>query len=216
MTHRGTPIRRKLMAIILMTSCAVLLVTGGAFFAYELVAFRNTMVEHISTVGRVIADNSNAALSFKNHKDASEVLSTLKAEPHILAACLYDAEGKIFETYPPDLPQEAFPRVTERDGRRFQGSHLITFQSILNDNTRVGTLYLNSDTGALYERVRPYGGIAILVMVGSLLMAYLISNVLQRQISQPVLALAETAKAISERRDYSVRAPKQGGMNSAC
>src|SRR5205814_8108038 len=35
-----------------------------------------------------------------------------------------------------------------------------------------------------------------------------LSNILQKSISQPLLALADTAKAISTRRDYSVRAIK--------
>src|SRR5439155_22821760 len=34
------------------------------------------------------------------------------------------------------------------------------------------------------------------------------SKTLQKQISRPILALAETAKAVSDRRDYSVRATK--------
>src|SRR5213075_3154957 len=36
------------------------------------------------------------------------------------------------------------------------------------------------------------------------------SSVLQRSISRPILALADTAKAISDRKDYSVRARKVG------
>jgi light-regulated signal transduction histidine kinase (bacteriophytochrome) len=39
---------------------------------------------------------------------------------------------------------------------------------------------------------------------------YLLSTVLQRAISQPILTLAETARAVSLRRDYSVRAPDVG------
>ena len=39
-------------------------------------------------------------------------------------------------------------------------------------------------------------------------MAYLLSRTLQKQISMPILALAETANAISKQRDFSVRAIK--------
>ena len=62
--------------------------------------------------------------------------------------------------------------------------------------------------GAMYERLRLYSGIAVLVIGVSFLVAYSLSRALQQQISQPILALAETAKAISDRRDYSVRAIK--------
>src|SRR5436190_1957786 len=42
------------------------------------------------------------------------------------------------------------------------------------------------------------------------IVAAVLSDVLQGTISQPILALAETAKAVSTRQDYSVRAPKLG------
>src|SRR5439155_11216546 len=62
----------------------------------------------------------------------------------------------------------------------------------------------------MYARFRLYGGIVVLVMAVCCLVAYGISSVLQKTISQPILALADTAKAISERKDYTVRAPKVG------
>src|SRR5439155_1327362 len=62
----------------------------------------------------------------------------------------------------------------------------------------------------MYARFRLYGGIVVLVMAVCCLVAYGISSVLQKTISQPILALADTAKAISERKDYTVSAPKVG------
>jgi len=61
---------------------------------------------------------------------------------------------------------------------------------------------------AMYERFRLYRGIVAAVVVASLLVAFLVSTVLQRQISEPIVALATTAHAIADRRDYSVRATK--------
>ncbi|HEY5039799.1 MAG TPA: PAS domain S-box protein, partial [bacterium] len=48
------------------------------------------------------------------------------------------------------------------------------------------------------------------IIVGSVLLAYLLSRILQKQISMPILALAETAQAISNHRDFSIRAKKYG------
>src|SRR5207302_2517585 len=58
--------------------------------------------------------------------------------------------------------------------------------------------------------LRLSGAIAVAVMAVSLLAAYLLSRVLQGTISQPILLLADTARAVSDRRDYSVRVPKLG------
>jgi PAS domain S-box-containing protein len=211
MPFRNTPMRRKLMTMILLTSGAVLAVTCAAFFAYEFLTFRQATIRELSTLGKIIAANSTAALAFHNQDDADELLATLKAEPHVVAASLYDKEGKLFSKYPTNLPVNAFPAMPAEEGYLFEHSHLAGFQPVVQgDNKQLGTLYLKSNLEAMYERFRLYGAIAVLVIIASFLVAYALSRVLQRQISQPILALAETAKAVSDRRDYSVRATKLG------
>ena len=209
---RDKPIRQKLMAILLLTSGVVLVLTCAAFLAYEVVTFRQTTLKNLSTLGRIIGANSTASLAFRNEGDAREILSALRAEPHIVAAGLYDKDGKLFARYPADLPGAAFPAAPDRDGYRFEHSHLVGFAPVAQaSNARLGTLYLQSDLTAVYGTLRLAGAIAALVMGVSLLVAYLLSATLQGTISRPILALAHTAKGVSDRHDYSVRAPKLGG-----
>lgn len=209
MAFKDTPIKQKLTALFLLTSGAVLLLTCAAYFAYEFVTFRQTILGQLSTLGQVIGANSTAAVAFGNERDAAETLAALKAERHVVAAGLYDQDGKLFSRYPANLPADAFPATPERDGYRFERSHLVGFQPVAQGrNKRLGTLYLKSDMGAMYERFRLYGGIVVGVVAASLLVAFMVSTVLQRQISEPILALADTAHAIADRGDYSVRATK--------
>src|SRR5690242_13965345 len=106
---RGSPIRRKLISIILLTSSAVLLLTCASFFAYEYFTFRQTTAANLSTLGAVLASNTTGSLTFNIPEDATEVLSALQAEPHIRAACLYDEKGPVFATYPKDAGVLEFP-----------------------------------------------------------------------------------------------------------
>src|SRR6267143_6133830 len=210
MRLKDRPIKQKLTAIILLTSGVVLALTCAAFFASEVLTFRRAMIQNLSTLAQVIAANSTAALAFDNEKDAKEMLAALKAEPHVVAVGLYDKDGKLFSRYPQNLPVDAFPAAPEKDGYRFEHSHLAAFQPVVQGSKRMGTLYLKSDIGAMYERLRLYAGIVGLVVSASILVAYPLSKTLQKQISKPILDLAETAKAVSERRDYSVRATNPG------
>src|SRR5882724_6761612 len=211
MPLRNAPIRRKLMTILLLTSGLVLLLTCATFVAYEVLTFRQAAVRELSTVGQIIAANSTAALAFQNPDDAGEVLAALRAEPHILSAMLYDANGRAFSAYPDSLPASAFPAAPAGDGFRFERGRLIAFQPVVQgDNRRLGTLFLESDMAPMYARLRLYAAIAGVVIAVSLLAAYLIAHKLQKQISLPILGLAEMARAVSERHDYSVRAPKLG------
>src|SRR5688572_4163898 len=164
MSFKDSPIQRKLMRIVLLTSGAVLLVTCATFFTYDFLTFRQGTVRQLTTLGKVIAANSTAALAFDNQEDAREILAALKAERHIVAAGLYDKNGKLFSTYPENLPAEAFPGAPENEGYRFGRAHLATFQSVAQGGKRLGTLHLKSDMKAMYERFRLYGGIMVLVM----------------------------------------------------
>ena len=211
MLLKDTPIRRKLTLIILLTTVAALLLSRSVFFAYEFLTFRQATLRQLSTIGEVIAANSTAALAFDNQDDAKEILAALKAEQHIVAACLYDNEGKLFAKYPADLPSPAFPDAPGEAGYHFQHLSLIGFQPVVQNNKHLGTLYLKLDMGVIMQQwFRNSIGIAVVVIAIAILVAYLISKTLQKQISQPILSLAETARAISDHRDFSVRAEKHG------
>ncbi|HEX2861138.1 MAG TPA: ATP-binding protein [Lacunisphaera sp.] len=205
------PIRRKLTVIILLTSAVVMLMMRGSFSVYEYLTFRQALVRQISTLGKILAANSTAALAFDNPTDAREILSALKAERHVVAAVLYDRNGRLFARYAGDASDDSPPPAPGPDGYSFSKAHLHGFQQVVQQDQRLGTLYLRYDSGAIMKEF-VWGSlpIAVAVMAVVLLVAYLLSRALQSQISLPILRLAETARAVSERRDYSVRAVKLG------
>ena len=207
---RNTPIRRKLMTMMLVTSGVVLLLTCAAFIGYELFTHRRTAVRQLATLGEIIAAESTGAVAFENQRDATEILAALQADRHIEAAGLYDKQGRLFARYPAGAPDSLFPSRPQADGYRFAEGHLVGFTPLVQvkGSDRFGTLFISSDMEAMYERLRLYGGIALLVVLIASFVAYLLSRTLQRQISRPIVALVETARAVSNRRDYAVRANK--------
>ena len=96
------------------------------------------------------------------------------------------------------------------DGPRFEGEHLVIFRPIIHEDKRIGTIYLQASLKGVSDRLDAFGGIGVFVLVSSILVALLLSSWLQRLVSRPILALAETARVIGERKDYSVRAVQQG------
>ncbi len=203
------PIRRKVTAAIMFTSGIVLILACLAFIIYEFVAFRKTIKENTGTLARIIAANSTGALAFQNEADAKDVLSALKAETHITAAALYDQKGNLFARYPATSETNAFPSRPEKDGYFFAKDHLIFFEPVAAEK-RLGTLYLKSDLQALHERTRLYAGITIIFLLGSFVIAFGISTVLQNRIAEPILELANTAKLVSQKKDYTLRVRIRG------
>jgi signal transduction histidine kinase len=211
MALRDWPIKRKLTAILLVTSGLVLLLISTAFVTAEVLAFRQTTLNNLSTLGRVVAANITPALAFANQADARAVLAALSADPHVVAAGLYDKDGRLFSRYPANLPTTTLPLAPPRDGYRFEEGYVIGLEPVAEvGSPRLGTLYLKSDMEAVYRTLRVSAVIAAGVMGMSLVAAYFLAALLQGRISEPILALAETARTVSTRQDYSVRAPKFG------
>jgi signal transduction histidine kinase/ActR/RegA family two-component response regulator len=203
-------IRSRLTRMLLLSSCAVLAITSSAFCAYEFLTFRESSVQQLEILSQAIASNSTAALAFDNAEDAAGVLGAFSADPHIVAAALYDAQGKLFATYPKTLAPTRVPAKAGASGYHFTRSALIRFQPVTAGADRLGTLYVESDLEAMYARITRYALIVMLVVGLSLALAYLISRRLQHQLLAPILALGDTARAVSERNDYGVRASRSG------
>jgi PAS domain S-box-containing protein len=211
MKPKHKSIQRKLMTVILVTTGAVLLLTCTVFFIYEYVTYRDIKKTQLATLGEIVAANSTAALAFDNKEDAAEILQALKAEKHIVAACLFDNEGHLFSAYPNQISISNFPDTIGTDGYSFKDGYLQGFQPVIQNEKRLGTLYLKTDLTDLYNRFRLYGLIALIFISIAFLFAWFLSKLLQKRITKPILKLAETARIISDQGDYSVRA--SGGSN---
>jgi signal transduction histidine kinase/ActR/RegA family two-component response regulator/HAMP domain-containing protein len=211
MAPRSRQIRRSLMTMMLLISGVVVVVSCVAFSAYEFVSARQLALRNLTTLGKVIASNSTGALAFDDPKGALQTLSALKAQPHLVVAGLYTLSGSLFARYGRDPSGQVLPASPPLLGYRFDGQSLVGVQAVVQRGERLGTLYLRSDLGEIYEQVRLDVLIAALILALTAIIAYFVARRLQGEISEPILALAGTARAVSENRDYSVRAPPVGG-----
>src|SRR5687767_4518984 len=205
---RQTSIRRKLTFAIMTTSVTALLLTGAGFISYELITFHRWLENYVRTVGGIIAQNSTSALTFDDPKVAEETLSTVAVDRHIKAAALYSTNNQLFAYWPTNELASAFPERPGQRGFLYESGYLTYYVPVVHGNVLQGMLYLRSDLGAREERFGLYASIVVTVLGVSLFVALLLSHFLQKGISQPLLALADTAKTVSTRRDYSVRAIK--------
>ena len=168
--NSATPaIRRQLIQMVLLISGAVLLLTVTCLFAYDFVTFRQTSQRQLDTLGRAIAANSTAALAFDNPDDAQTVLAAFEVDPHVIHAALYRLDGSAVRRLSEQGTREAFPRRLEpgATGLRFAQGDLIDVLPVIEGSRRMGTLYLQSDLQAIYDRIRLYAGIVALVVCGA-------------------------------------------------
>jgi signal transduction histidine kinase/CheY-like chemotaxis protein len=209
-SFRPVSITRKLTLVIMATSVAALLLAAVAFTVYDLITFRQGKVDAMWIRARIIAANSTAALTFDDPHAAEETLAALKADPHLVSAGVFAKDGRLFAKYlRGDAREDVLPAGPQPEGYRFGTDRIDMFYQITLDREPIGTLYLQSDLREMGARLQRFAMIVAVVLLGACILAFLLSSRLQRVISEPILHLAETARVVSEEKNYSVRAVKQ-------
>jgi PAS domain S-box-containing protein len=193
-----------------MLTCVVALLSAAAgFIVWEWTASRRTMVQNLSTQAEMIADNCKASLAFQDAKDAEVTLKALHVESSIVFGCVYTKDGKFFATYYRDFADtKVHPSEFKESGFSFGEGYLTVFKPIVLDGATIGTVCLRSDLRPMYAMLKRHTFIIIAVLLFASLVAFLVSSRLQKVISGPILSLANVAKVISEKKDYSTRAVK--------
>ena len=203
----GLSIRQKLIRVMMMTSVASILLACLAFVVYEVTAFRAQVESELASVAQVIGANTTAALSFDDARAANDTLAALRAEPRVIAARLFNHEGRPFADYRPENGKAPLPATLEEAERSVSGVKVL--RRILLRDDLLGYIYIEADGSEIKRRIIRYLAIAIAVLVAGSTLALGLSAFLQGVISRPLLALANTAEEVAVHRDYSLRAIKE-------
>jgi len=207
---RKVSVRRKITYVIMINTFAALCVASIAFAEYGVYRFKQMQMQDLNALANVMGTNSTAALAFKDHGAAAEILQALAAKPHIQAAAIYGQDGKVFAVYQRGGAQRTYsPPPVENESSRFTSEHVLIFRSVTLDGEKIGNIFLDSDTVEYRELLEGYLLFFGLIVVGVTLGAYAVAERLQRFISDPILTLAWTAKMVTGSRDYSIRAAKR-------
>lgn len=208
---RDLPIRRKLVLMLMVATGGALLLAGVGLLTFDFFRFRRDLVADLQTLAKVIALNSTAAVTFRDARDGQETLAALGAKPEVRGAAIYDQAGVSLVRWTRPGTELLFPDRPRPDGVELRRDSVTLFEPIYMYGQRIGTVYLESSFDELWTLLQ----VRMITIFGLFLVAALgalaLSSFLQRLISKPVLGLSDTARAVAENNDYSLRAQKRGG-----
>ncbi len=210
-THSTQTISGRITRMNLIVSGSVLVLAVLAFFSYDMLSFRASLVRNLSAEAQIIGANSVSALTFNDPVSAAATLQGLSRSPDIVAAALTTEDGMVFATYGDSASAEALSGAHKLAGGELehdwlQGRRLVLAHRIVFQGSPLGVVYISATLSETGQRARHYLVIAALILVLCMLAALLISSVSRRLVAQPISSLAETARSISREHDYTVRA----------
>jgi len=203
-------VNRKLQAIITIVTTTALLLISAAFIAYDHSSSRRDALDHLATIGRMVAGNSMAAVAFGDANAAAEVLNTLDQEPDIQLGCTYDSSTHLFAEYHRDPGNRCLEVVASTQHTSVTTAGAVYRQAIVLHDAPAGYIYLESDGIQMRTRRTRFAAITMVFLLGSLGAGSLLGAALGRWIAKPIVDLASVMEQVSNSGNYSLRAPAQG------
>jgi signal transduction histidine kinase/CheY-like chemotaxis protein len=138
----------------------------------------------------------------------------LRAEPHVIGGAIYAQNGKLFSAFGREGSGAFAPPPTAPAGELrswVDGGRMHVVDTIQFEGKPIGSIYIESDLKESVDRLRRYTAIVLFLSLLSFLIAMFFSRRMQHAILSPILDLAETARIVSQRKDYSIRAAPRSG-----
>lgn len=203
MSHSHRPLHREVQFFTFMACGLVLAAVGGLLFYHHLEQMRSRLDESSNSTARIIADNTGAALAFRDEMAAGDILSSLRYDPLVVSAALYDLEGNRFVAYGAPLPE----RLT---GWADPSSGALTADVVFRSE-RLGRLVVVSDVPPVLRRTAlAWGFVFSGALVFAAVLAFLLARRFQRVVAAPLVSLSRTAEDVTRRGDYTLRAEPSG------
>lgn len=204
-------VKAKIILVIMVTTVAALGAAGIGLIVNERAQSMSMHEKNMAMLARIVGSTSSAALVFGDHEAASNIVSSLKGNDSINAACLYDDRGTRFATYRgKDASATQCPERLSELNRSLFKYDLLTIEPIVLEDQEIGKIFVASDYRLLHSQMDLFMKTMASVLLLATLGAFVFSSFAQRYISYRILELASTARQVSLRNDYSLRVKPLG------
>jgi signal transduction histidine kinase/CheY-like chemotaxis protein len=205
---RRLSVRGKLTTIALVTSVVALLVAAGTLHATLIHGYRLDRAADVETLARMMSANSTAALAFRDRTAAEETLAAFAAKDGIVLACVYDAAGERFARYRRTADVDC-PGAAPAHQIDVTDAYIAAGEPIAQGTMPLGMLYVRSDLSSIDAFSRGSSMLLAFVVLTACLVAFILSSVLQRVVSGPIVRLAGVIRSVTEAHNFEVRATRE-------
>ncbi len=206
----------------MLTSGVALMFACGMLVTYEMLSYRRALVLQTQMLAKIVGDNSAAAINFQDAKAAGVILETLKANPHVICAYIYDANDRPFASYFRSGASPLAAPPARGTGHRFTADWLEVIQDFFSDDylelfqtvtegvERVGTVYVRQDMLELRTNLERLGYLVVAILIIAFFVVLVLTRRLMKIVTEPILELEEVVREVGVSKDFSIRAVKPG------
>ena len=222
---RDVSIGRKLSSVVTLAMGIGFALIYVGYIAAELLSQRKATVEQARSVARTAANVAAPAFARISSGVSRELLTASLAgagvDSTVRSMRVVSANGTVLATYPePDAVALSAPNVVDlsvlaarayASERRFFAADVTLIQPIVRDDEQVGAIVLTADFAPVWMAVGWQFGFGALGFAAAFVIAWIMTSLLQRSITRPIVELADMARRVAETKNFSIRATHASG-----
>jgi signal transduction histidine kinase len=161
--------------IVALMAALALLLAGVAMARYEDELYTAQQTRDVSEQSEILAASVTAAVSFGDAAAAQEYVDSLKANPELRAAGVYDAKGTLMAQFSRGavLPSGLGGAALKTQGAQVSGDALAVTAPVVEGGRAIGAVAIIATTEPAQRRIARYAGLVLLVTMGALVIGVL-------------------------------------------
>src|SRR5690349_3442573 len=163
---RGISIKRRLMLLLMASSCLMLVLATTAGFIHEVAGRRGRVASQLAAAADLAAAKSSLALAFRGAQEAQATLTEFAPQDDIIYACIYDGDRILFHEFLRGtnrntlFAQKRLPLLSlsaDSTLPLFENSHCLVLRPIEYRGDKVGTIGVCTTYNTEKRTLRAYG-----------------------------------------------------------
>tara|TARA_Y100000589_G_scaffold155323_1_gene147885 strand:- start:12971 stop:14848 length:1878 start_codon:yes stop_codon:yes gene_type:complete len=206
--NKPLSLRQKFIRMFMLIAVIMALITSVLFVSYQYVYVKYQEINNLKILAKVVSENAQAAILFKDKEAVNELLSSLKANYDIEQAAIILPDNtvfakKSFHNTNANLNIEFNKLKKENIFYNWNGVKVLT--PIELDNETLGYVLISSNLNDLHNAVYQTLKITGIIFLCSVLLAYFMSKIIVKILITPILNMARFSQKVSTDKDYSYR-----------
>jgi signal transduction histidine kinase/ActR/RegA family two-component response regulator len=183
------PIHQKLVTLALLVTALALGIAMLCLAVFDVWRYRASASDEAGALAAVLAENTAAAVAFKEPGAAAEILRSIRVRTVVVKACVYLPDGTLFAEFSRRETACSAALQTGEAWSRLSGTAAIT-----RNERHHGTVYVERDLSDLSSRLGVTGIVGVSVFLAAALAAFVLAQRLHAAIAAPIAALAVFTK----------------------
>jgi signal transduction histidine kinase/HPt (histidine-containing phosphotransfer) domain-containing protein/ActR/RegA family two-component response regulator len=200
-------LKNKLVLLSAVSGAMAVFMACAGFVWHDVRLLRSAQIQQLRTQAEMLAFNCSGLAPHDLAAGFETLLAKLETQASIDSICLFDATNEVVAFYPiTTLSADSLRLPVAHYSHRYtEFGELELFHPVTKQGEEIGVIYLKSNMREFYEQLYSYATVVVTVTSCSLAVALLFASMMQSLISQPILQLADAARDITTKNDYTIR-----------